>query len=97
MQKISGMSSLTEKVRHLIIKASYYPMVSREEEILTYLLAHNATEANSRIKIDKDQTLAKLIKAGHVGEKIGKFYLTNMGKMVANGALMLYPELRGIQ
>lgn len=97
MKERSGMLSLPEKVRHLIIKAAYYPTVSRKEEILTYLLAHNATELNSRIRIDKDQTLARLIKAGHVGEKSGKFYLTNMGKIVVNGALILYPELKGIQ
>jgi transcription initiation factor IIE alpha subunit len=95
MRERSGMSSLPEKVRRLVIKASYYPTVSREEEILTYLLAHNATETNSRIRIDKDQTLTKLLKAGHVEEKSGKFYLTNMGKIVANGALTLYPELKG--
>lgn len=94
MRERSGMLSLPEKVRHLIIKASYYPTVSREEEILTYLLAHDATDATSRIKIDKDQILMKLVRAGHVGEKNGKFYLTNMGKIVANGALMLYPELK---
>ena len=88
------MLSLPEKVRHLIIKASYYPTVSREEEILTYLLARDATDTTSRIKMDKDQILVKLIKAGHVDEKNGKFYLTNMGKIVANGALMLYPELK---
>lgn len=96
MRDRSGLLSLPEKVRHLIIKASYYPTVSREEEILTYLLAHDATKIDSRIKIDKDQTLVKLIKAGHVEEKNGKFYLTNMGKLVANGALILYPELKGM-
>lgn len=94
MRERSGMLSLPEKVRHLIIKASYYPTVSREEEILTYLLVHNATELDSRIKIDRDRTLEKLIKAGHIEEKNGRFYLTNMGKIVANGALTLYPELK---
>ncbi len=94
MRERSGLLSLPEKVRHLIIKASYYPTVSREEEILTYLLAHDATDVTSRIKMDKDKILVKLVKAGHVGEKNSKFYLTNMGKIVANGALMLYPELK---
>lgn len=93
MKRTANMLSLPEKIRHLIIKA-YYPTISREEEVLTYLLAHNATDASSKIKMDKDQTLVKLIKAGHVEEKNGKFYLTNMGKMVANGALILYPELK---
>jgi hypothetical protein len=95
MKERSGMLSLPEKVRHLIIKASYYPTVSREEEILTYMLAHNATGMNSGIRIDKDQTLTKLIKAGHIEEKKGKFYLTEMGIVVAGGAITLYPELKG--
>lgn len=94
MRDRSGFLSLPEKVRRLIIKASYYPTISREEEILTYLLAHDATKVASRIKMDKDQTLARLIKAGHVEEKGNKFYLTNMGQIVANGALLLYPELK---
>lgn len=89
-----GMLSLPEKTRHLIIKASYYPTVSREEEILICLLTHGATDPNSKIKMDKDQTLSKLIKAGHVEEKNGTFFLTDMGKMVASGALILYPELK---
>lgn len=94
MRERSGLLSLPEKVRHLIIKASYYPTISREEEILTYLLSHNAIDVNSKIKLDRDQTVTKLIKAGHIEEKNGRFYLTNMGKMVANGAILLYPELK---
>jgi len=90
----SGFLSLPEKVRRLIIKASYYPTISYEEEILTYLLVRDATKAASRIKMNKDQTLARLIKAGHVEEQGNKFYLTNMGQIVANGALLLYPELK---
>jgi len=94
MRDRSGMLSLPEKIRHLVIRALYYPTMSPEEEILTYLLAHDATTVNSGIKTVKDATLEKLIKAGHVGEKSGKFYLTKMGKMVAGGALLLYPERR---
>ena len=94
MRDRSGMLSLPDKVRRLVIKASYYPTVSREEEILTYLLTRGAVDVKSATKIDKDSTLGKLIKAGHVGERRGKFFLTGMGQIVANGATLLYPELK---
>lgn len=89
-----GLASLPENIQQLIIKTAYYPTVSREEEILAYLLLHNAVDAYSGISIQRDKTLEDLVEAEHVEAKDGKYHLTSVGKMVSEGALKLYPELR---
>lgn len=91
-----GLASLPENIQQLIIKTAYYPTVSREEEILAYLLLHNAVDAYSGISIQRDKTLEDLVEAEHVEVKDGKYYLTSVGKMTSEGALKLYPELRTI-
>ncbi|MFY3740457.1 MAG: putative transcriptional regulator [Candidatus Nitrosomirales archaeon] len=96
MKEKTGLASLPEHVQHLIIKTAYYPTVSREEEILAYLLLHNAVDPRSAISIQKDVTLEKLVEAEHIEEKRAKYYLTSIGKMVAQGALKLYPELKTV-
>lgn len=96
MKEKTGFASLPEHVQHLIIKTAYYPTVSREEEILAYLLLHNAADSRSAISMHKDGTLEGLVEAEHVEEKQGRYYLTSVGKMVAQGALKLYPELKTV-
>lgn len=96
MKERIGLASLPEHLQHLIIKTAYYPTVSREEEILAYLLLHNAIDARSAISMRKDSTLERLIEAEHVEEKRGRYYLTSVGKMVTQGALKLYPELKTV-
>ena len=93
MKERAGLVSLPEHIQHLIIRTTYYPTVSREE-VLAYLRLHNATEKNSGVYIRKDSTLKELMEAGHVEAKDGRYYLTSVGKMVADGALKLYPELK---
>ena len=97
MKEKTGLASLPEHVQHLIIKTAYYPTVSREEEILSYLLLQNAVDARSRLVMQKDVTLEELVEAGHIEEKDGRYYLTSVGKMVAEGALKLYPELKTVR
>ena len=96
MKERAGLASLPEHIQHLIIRTAYYPTVSRDEEVLAYLLIHNATNMNSGVYMEKDRTLMELVEAGHVGTKNGKYYLTSVGKTVAEGALKLYPELKSI-
>ena len=96
MKERVGLASLPEHIQHLILKTAYHPTVSREEEILAYLLLHNALDSNSAVSIQSDNTLAGLIEAGHVEENDGRYYLTPVGKVVAEGALTLYPELKAL-
>ncbi|MGH9876640.1 MAG: hypothetical protein ACRD5H_03305 [Nitrososphaerales archaeon] len=69
---------------------------SKEEEVLAYLLLHNAVDPRSAIPMQKNNILEKLVKAEHIEEKRGRYHLTSVGKMVAQGALKLYPELKTV-
>jgi predicted transcriptional regulator len=97
MGERSGLASFPEKIQNLILKTVYYPTTSREEEILTHLLLTNALDEKSSIVIPKDKILSELIEAEFVTKtNKGRFHLTSDGKMIAKGALKLYPELREI-
>jgi len=97
MGERSGLASFPEKIQNLILKTVYYPTTSREEEILTHLLLTNALDEKSSIVIPKDKILSELIEAEFVTKtNKGRFHLTPDGKMIAKGALKLYPELREI-
>lgn len=91
-----GLASLPAHIQDLIIKTAYYPTVSREEEILVYLLLHNAIGQTSAVSLQTDITVKSLLEAGHMEVEDGRYYLTSMGKMTAKGALKLYPELKMI-
>lgn len=97
MKERVGMTSLPEKVQHLILKTSHYPTTSREEEILAFLYLHNAVDERSAITMSEDAKLRELVEAEHIIEKKGKFYLSKMGGMVAKGAMKLYPELKKLR
>lgn len=96
MKEKSGLTVLPEHVQHLIIKTAYFPTVSREEEILAYLLLRNATSVKLAVPMQKDSILEGLIEAEYIAEQDGKYYLTQIGQMVAKGALKLYPELKNV-
>jgi predicted transcriptional regulator len=96
MKDKTGLASLPEHIQHLIIKTAYYPTISREEELLAYLLLHNAIDARSAIPMRKDKTLQELVEAEQVLEKERRYCLTSTGRMVAQGALRLYPELKTV-
>jgi len=93
----SGLAFYPDNIQKLIIKTSYYPTASREEEILVYLLMVNAIDINKAVSIPGDTKLRELIEAEHVAETAGgRYYLTSDGQMIARGAVELYPELKSI-
>lgn len=96
LREKTGLTLFPENIQKLIIKTSHYPTVAREEEILVYLLLKNATNKESAVALPEDHILKQLIEAEHVGKIGNRYYLSEDGKYIANGALKLYPELEKI-
>ena len=95
MKEKTGFASYPQNIQNLIIKTTYYPTPSREEEILVHLLLKDALTRSSAITLPEDSILHELKDAEHIGKtKDGKYYLTSDGKYIAKGALELYPELQ---
>jgi hypothetical protein len=94
----SGLSQLPENVQRLIIRTAYYPNPSEEETILVHMGLKEAVSPEKAIPLEKDATVCKLMKQGQLleTESALKFYLSDEGKIVAEGALKLYPELRDL-
>lgn len=98
LSKKTGLLSLPENLQKLIIKTVYYPVPSREEEILVYSYSREAFNPEKAITIQKSQLVKKLIKQGQLMEnEKGKIYLSDEGKTVAEGSLNLYPELKNLK
>jgi predicted transcriptional regulator len=94
-ERAGGMALYPDRIQQLIIKTAYYPTVSREEEILTYLFIVNALDVSRAADIPEDSKLRELLEAEHVARTPGgKYYLTSDGQTIARGALRLYPELK---
>ena len=94
-----GMLSLPEDVQKMIIRTKYFPQPSREQEILVHLLLREAIDKSSAINLNEsDPIVSSLVEAENIEKTKDdhKFYLTEIGKMVANGTLEIYPELRTI-
>lgn len=94
MREKSGLSSFPENIQKLIVKTAYYPVPSNKETTLVHLLLRKAASKKSAIGLPEASDLKDLVK----GEQIvktndGMFYLTEEGKIIAFGALKLYPEL----
>ena len=93
----SGLLNLPEDLQRLIIRTAYYPAPSREEEILVYLHREDAFSPETAITISKSTLVEKLLKQGQLLEtsrgEMRAQYLSDEGKIVAEGALKLYPEL----
>lgn len=97
----SGLLNLPEELQKLIIRTAYYPAPSREEEILVYLYREKAFSPESVRAIDKSALVQKLLEQGQLleiskGTMRAQIYLSNEGKIVAEGALKLYPELKKV-
>ena len=94
----SGLLNLPEELQRLIIRTAYYPAPSREEEILVHLYREGAFSPETAITINKSELVQKLLKQGQLletnKEKMRAQYLSDEGKIVAQGALKLYPELK---
>lgn len=89
----TGLLELPENVQRLIIRTMYYPNPSEEEIVLIHLLLSEAFSPEKSLSLRKDQTIQKLVDQGQVLEGNKKLYLSDEGKIVAQGALKIYPEL----
>jgi transposase-like protein len=89
----AGLLGLPENVQKLIIRTAYYPTPSQEEIVLIHLLINDAISPEKALSIDKSRVTQKLVKQGQLSENNGKLYLSDEGKIVAEGALEVYPEL----
>jgi hypothetical protein len=91
----SGLLGLPENIQRLIVRAAYYPSPSKEEMILVHLCLREATSPEKAVAFKKDAVIRKLVKQGQLleVERTLRFYLSDEGKIVAHGALKLYPEL----
>lgn len=92
-----GLLNLPEELQNLIIRTAYYPTPSREEEILVYLYREQAFFPENAQKLERSPLVQKLVKQGQLIETAKyAYYLSDEGKIVARGALKLYPELESI-
>jgi hypothetical protein len=97
LSKRSGLLNLPENLQKLIIRTVYYPSPSREEEILVYAYIKDAFLPEKAIEINESTLVKKLLKQGQLMKsEDGRIYLSDEGKIVAEGALNLYPELKSI-
>jgi len=92
----SGLLELPETIQRLIIRTAYYPNPSKEETILIHMCLKEAISPEKALSLDKDATIQRLVKQGQIlqVERAPRFYLSEEGKIVAEGALKLYPELK---
>lgn len=96
LKEKTGLSMFPQTIQNLIIRTSYYPAASRDEEILVYLLFQKATKPENAAHLPGGRMVEDLAGAGYVSKVGDRFYLTGDGKYIAKGALELYPELDGI-
>ena len=91
------MTELPDDIQKLIIRTKYYPQPTREDEIQVHLYSRKAFDGKSAVFLEVTPIVRKLVKQERIenvrGEGTSKFYLTEIGKMVALGALDIYPEL----
>jgi len=92
----SGLLGLPENLQKLIIRTVYYPTPSMEQEILTHLYLRGAFLPENAVLLTKSGVIQKLIRQGQILENEGKFYLSDEGRIVAEGTLKLYPELKDV-
>jgi len=93
-----GMLDLPEDVQHMLIRTKYFPQPSRDQEMLVYLYLKKAFDKKSATFIDNSQpTVKQLLESENIAETDDSMmYLTDIGKMVAQGTLEIYPELNRI-
>lgn len=92
----TGLLGLPENVQRLIIRTIYYPNPSEEEIILIHLLLNEAFIPEKALPITQNLAVKKLLEQGQLVESKGRLYLSDEGKIVAQGALQIYPELSEI-
>ena len=92
----TGLLGLPENVQRLIIRTIYYPNPSEEEIVLIHLLLNEAVSPEKALSLDESRAIQKLVDQGQILQKTGKLYLSDEGKIVAQEALQVYPELNEI-
>ncbi len=92
----TGLLGLPENVQRLIIRTIYYPNPSEEEIVLIHLLLNEAVSPEKAVSLGKSRATQKLVEQGQISQTNGKLYLSDEGKIVAQGALQVYPELNEI-
>jgi DNA-binding transcriptional ArsR family regulator len=96
-RKNLGLSNLPENIQKLIIRTAYFPVPSREEELLVYVSQKGAFSAARAVPVERSSLVEKLLKQGQLLESgEGKVYLSEEGRIVAKGALKIYPELQSV-
>lgn len=88
-----GLGRLSGDAQGEAIRSMYFPDPSREEEALVRLLLAGATSGRDAAEAPDSAELRGMEEAGHVKRRGGRFYLTEVGAYVAEGALSIYPEL----
>jgi len=89
-----GLLNLPEELQKSIVRAIYFPIPSREEELLVYAYLKKAWSPENAIDLERTRIVEKLLKQGQFLEsEEKKIYLSAEGRIVAKGALKLYPEL----
>lgn len=93
----SGLLELPENIQRLIIRTAYYPNPSKEETVLVHMRLKEAVSPENALSLEKDATVQKLVRQGQILEtERALYYLSDEGKIVAEGALKLYPELKEV-
>jgi hypothetical protein len=93
----TGLFGLPENVQRLIIRTIYYPTPSQQEIALIHLLLNDAFCPEKALFLKQDEAIQKLIQQGQIVQTDNKLYLSDEGKIVAEGALAIYPELSEIK
>ena len=78
----------------MLIRTKYFPVPSKEENIVTYLYLREALGKDNAVNLPENDILEQLVDAEQIQKAESGYYLTEIGKMVAIGALEIYPELK---
>ena len=93
-----GLRNVPEDVQRLLIRSAYFPLPSREQEILAYLCLRGSTSYSKALKLDRTESILKLLDQGQIARtRQGRIYLTKEGILTARGTLDIYPELHNVQ
>lgn len=92
-----GLLDLPDNVQRLVIRTAYFPTPSEEEFVLIHLLMQRAETPELAAKLELTPTVLTLLKQENIAKASrGTFYLTEVGGIIAKGALSTYPELEGV-
>ena len=106
--KQPNLLGLPEDVQKMLIRTKYFPQPNREQETLVHLLLKGAVNENSGAYLEKTPIVTQLLETENItnlakskkefgeGGEQELYYLTEIGRMVAEGTLAIYPELKTV-